>query len=361
MGKARFLYDNLITDEDMITVSSLRSGMVTTAKKEGEGSAIISVSGAFSGPADLEYLIEIDSIDAGAEVAQATFKWSDGGSSWNATGVSTSAADILLNNGVNIRWASGSGADFVVGDKWYFKGINLFNPSKMINLDRDSVYRSAVLESPNTIIIDLDANLEAKALILYDHNLTSAATITIEADVAATFDSASFGLPQVVETVTWAAGKILHYLAASATKRYWRLKITDTSNPAGYIEIAELFLGSYMELTPSHLEGYSKGFGLLYDSQTTPYGVSRKRFYNRQRNFAYNFEHLISADITLLENMIDSIASRSTGQLKSFFFNDNSALPDNTWLVDVFDLPEDNKTMGYYNSSLNFIEVMRSV
>jgi hypothetical protein len=79
MGKARFLYNNLITSESIITISSLRSGVVTSALKSGTGSAILNPSGNYSGGVDLEYIVEIDSIAGGAEVGQATFKWSDGG------------------------------------------------------------------------------------------------------------------------------------------------------------------------------------------------------------------------------------------------------------------------------------------
>ncbi len=147
MSKHRFIWDNLITSETMLSVSSLRPGIVTTAKKEGAGSAIIVPSGAFSGAVDLEYIVEIDSIGAGAEVGQATFKWSDGGGTWDGSGITTLATNILLNNGVYVKWTTGAGADFVVGDKWYFKGINLFNAGKMIDLNRDHSYRSAKLDT----------------------------------------------------------------------------------------------------------------------------------------------------------------------------------------------------------------------
>ncbi len=147
MSKARFLYQNLITTESMLTVSSLRPGIVTSAKKEGAGSAILTPSGAFSGAVDFEYIVEIDSIAAGAEVGQATFKWADGGGIWNGSGITTLATNILLNNGVYVKFTTGAGADFVVGDKWYFKGVNLFNAGKMIDFNRDHGYRSAKLDT----------------------------------------------------------------------------------------------------------------------------------------------------------------------------------------------------------------------
>ena len=143
----RFIYDNLVADESMISVSSLRNGLVMSAKKEGADSAVITISGNFRGPVDLEYIVEIDNIGGGAEVGQATYKWSDGGGTWNAIGVVTPAAPTELNNGMKIAFTGGAGADFVVGDKWYFKGINLFNAGRMLDRDRDHIYRSAELDT----------------------------------------------------------------------------------------------------------------------------------------------------------------------------------------------------------------------
>ena len=147
MPNPRFIYDNLISSESMISVSSLRGGMVTGAKKEGTGSAVITVAGAFTGPIDLEYIIEIDGIGGGTEVGQATFKWSDGGGIWNATLVTTPAIATALNYGITILFTGGAGADFALADRWYFKGINLFNAAKTIDRDRDTSYRSSGLDS----------------------------------------------------------------------------------------------------------------------------------------------------------------------------------------------------------------------
>jgi len=143
----RFLYDNLITDASMITVSSLRKGIVTSAVKSGTGSATLTVYGDFTGSEDLEYTIEIDSVAGGVSVGEATFKWSDGGGSWDATSVTTPSVATELNNGVYVYFTAGSGDDFALGDKWYFKAINLFNAEKMLDGDRDSVYRSIGLDT----------------------------------------------------------------------------------------------------------------------------------------------------------------------------------------------------------------------
>lgn len=361
MGKPRFLYNNFITSESMIAVSSLRNGIVTSAKKDGTGSAAITTAGNYTGTTDLEYIVEIDSIVGGAEVGQATFKWSDGGGTWDATGVTTSAVAINLNNGVTVFWTTGSGADFVVGDRWYFKGINLFSAGKLIDNDRNHRYRSAALGAPNTITITLTAEAQVDALVIFDHNFTSAATIVLWGDDAATFDSDG-GAAQVIETITWASSKILHYLTtADRTKRYWQLRITDASNPDSYIEIGELFLGNYTELSRSYEPGFSRTINLLHESNVTPYGTSRKRFYNQQISFKYDFGCLSPSDFTLLKTMINTITDRDTGIFKSFFFNDDSATVSNNWLVDILKLSETHQALNYYNTTIELTEAVKSV
>lgn len=361
MGKCRFLYNNLITDESMLTVSSLRYGLVTAALKEGTGSAMLNPSGNYSGSTDKEYIIEIDSVAAGAEVGQATFKWSDGGGSWNAVGVTTSATNITLNSGVQVNWSSGAGADFVLGDKWYLKGINLFNAGKMLDLDRDHRYRSKDLETPNTITIDLGSAQEVKALAIYDHNFTAAATLLLEADDAATFDSDG-GSAQFSEAVTWADDKILHYLSAATTKRYWRLSVTDAANTDGYIEIGELFLGSYMEMSRTFSNGFSEKIEFLMQSNTTSYGIRRDRFYNTRATWTFNFNVMEATDVDLVRALLAAIADRNTGKLSPFYFNKDSAMPGDFYFVKVTGgLSIIHRVRTYYDLPLTLVEVLRSV
>lgn len=204
-----------------------------------------------------------------------------------------------------------------------------------------------------TINIDFETATEVKVLIIDGHNLTDAATITLK----------GIEPPIFSEAVTSPVGGsiIIYYLSAATTKQYWHLQITDNANPDGYIDIGDIFLGSYMELSKTYSKGFSKGFKLLYDSNRTPYGIVKKRFYNRQRSFMYDFKLLLMADIVLLEDMIDSIASRSTGQLKPFWFNDNADIPVQTWMVDVSAIPEDHRADPFYRTTLEFNEIMKSI
>lgn len=351
MSSCRFLYSNLITSESQITVSSLRNGIVSSASKDGTGSATLNTSGNFTGATDLEYFLEIDSILGGAEVGQATFKWSDGGGSWDATGVTTSATNILLNNGVYVNWTIGSGDDFVLADKWYFKAINLFNSGKMIDGNRDTRYRSAALGAPNTISLDLGTNALTNTLEIYDHNFTSTATITFRDD------SSTF-----TEPVLWNAEKITHYLSTAQTAyHHWVIEITDALNPDGYIEIGELFLGTYLELTQGHERNPDRPIEYIEDAGYTPYGVRKTRFYNLRKKYNIRYDNLLEVDSDSLDTMFTAITSRTTGILKPIYWNEDSAYPNDTWLMNITGMPGSRPLNTLWSVSIPMEEVLRSI
>lgn len=361
MAKCRFLYDNKITDDAVITVSSQKVGVVTTAVKEGSGSATMTTSGNFSGSKDLEYLVECDGIGAGAEVGQATFKWSDGGGSWDATGVTTPSIATELNNGAYVAFASGDDDDFAVGDKWYFKGLNYFSPYKMIDNNRDTRYRSAALGLPNTVTIDLGSAKAVNAIAIYDHNFTSGATITLKGNTADSWESPAFS-----ETITYNAEKILQYLTSTQTYRYWQLQITDAANSDGYIEIGTLGLFEYMELSKNFANDWGNGYAGLIDSEATQYGVRKQRFYNWQESIDIQFKNMVSADWTKIQAMLAVLGTRDDGIIRPFFFNVDST--DATWFYFCDSLVINNHKYlfardgeKYQNFDMAFQEVLRSV
>lgn len=146
MGLARWMNSSrrLVTDAaTQITASSIFSGALGTARKEGTGSASMDVGGAFTGSGVLEYLVRIDSVAGGAEVGQATFRWkTSDDSTWVATGVTTSSTFVTLNNGVQVKWTSGTGDDFALNDEWTFKAVRQFGVSKILDPDPDTKWRS---------------------------------------------------------------------------------------------------------------------------------------------------------------------------------------------------------------------------
>ena len=356
-----FLYNNFLTSINNITaVSSLRNGYVTPAVKAGSGTGTMQTGGNFTGQQDLEYTVEIDSVSSGAEIGQATFKWSDGGGSWDASGVLTNSSFLDLNNGAQVKWTAAAGDDFVLADKWYFKGINLFNPAKLVDGLRDTFYRSATLSSPNTITIDLLTAQTPQALILWDHNITVGATITIYGN-----DSDSWSAPAYTDTISYAENFILHPLVSPEAYRYWRINITDTGNPDGYIQISELFLGEYFSPENNYESDLDIPQEFIFNSNQSAYGISRYRYFNRRKTFNVLFPYISNSQKNYFLSLVEDVTDKTTGKLKNFYFAPNDTkLIDNcivAYMVQLLSFSVTEHNFDYYSIRLTFQEVLQSV
>ncbi len=142
MGKGRYLYDNLITAGSMLTASSIWAGTVGSPLKEGTGAGTMTPSGAYAGTDDRLYTVEVD---GAGDIGAATFKWRKNASiGWEAAAVAPRASSVTLEDGVLVRFGSGTGTDFNLGDKWTFKATRFFSPAKTIDRDPDIPWRSAL-------------------------------------------------------------------------------------------------------------------------------------------------------------------------------------------------------------------------
>jgi len=355
VGKCRFLYDDLVVKPaTIITPNSWKRGQILAPLKSGTGSAILTPEGIYSYGNDLEYTIVIDSITAGTGIGQATYKWKTSqNSGWAASGVATSSVATALNNGVTIKWTAGG--TFALNDTWYFKAINRFSGEKLRDYNRDTSYRSGDVTGTKTIVFDMMSAMSANSIIIYDHNFTSAATITLEANA-----TDSWGTPAFTETIPWATLKILRYLAATPSYRYFRLSITDSSNPDGYIEIGELFLGEYMELTRTALPQFSQAITLAITEGRNRYNAVRKRFHNFINRFDGTLQFLTDADIVKLDALVSGIADRELETIRPIYFNlnanDTSVFHLMEWVSYDKRLIERSANVNYYAVSLTLSE-----
>lgn len=195
MGKGRFLYSNRITGASMLTASSIFPGTVGSALKEGTGSGTMTPSGAYTGTDDRLYTVEID---LAGDVGTATFRWRRNTSSgWEASGVLTSTSNLVLENGVQVKFAAGSGTDFILADSWTFKAVRFFAPGKLIDLDPDVPWRSNLLSArPALADVNMEVFLPAtRNDLLRSEELDNASwtknDVTISADAVAAPDGQS--------------------------------------------------------------------------------------------------------------------------------------------------------------------------
>jgi hypothetical protein len=321
------MYQNRVTAASMLTVSSEKRGVVGLAVKEGTGSATAEASGTYSGSEDLRYTVEIDSVAGGAEVGQATFRWKDGTGDWNASEVTTSTAPVSLNNAVSIKFASGSGADFVLADKWTFIARKPYGRAKLIDLNRNSEFRTRGLgDNPHWIKADLGAALQVQAFVLLDHNLTSGATITLQANSAD-----DWGAPPYSQAVTWTAGTLCLFL--DQTYRWWRLTISDDANPAGYLRASEFYLGAYLEFGILAPVQPSRKRNVFHEtSSRSLVGVERPQALSRWREWDLRVSHLDAGQIASLRGVFEALRDYSAQRVWPCYFTPKATVPAETYL-----------------------------
>ena len=162
---------------------------------------------------------------------------------------------------------------------------------------RTKVWR-ATGKSDEYVQFTLPSAQPVTQVAIFNHNLTSAATVTI---LAATNSSFS---PTAVTTsgLTYNSGVLLHHFATTQSYQYWRIRVQDSGN-SNNVELGFAFLGTHVDFD------YRPGFSLKpihpaivkrsWDNQKTTYQKSQYR--------AVGFNIGDAQDISKLDNIIDTI------------------------------------------------------
>lgn len=331
---------NYITSASMLTPSTEKAGVAGAAIKTGTGAGALEAGGAYIGEADALYTVEIDSVSGGTEIGQASFRWKDGGVNWNATGLLTSEVPINLNNGVTIKFIGGAGDDFAQGDAWEFTAVKHFGRERLLDLDRGTAWRSAGLDNPDFITADLGQARLVSAAIIADHNFTAEAEIRLQANTSGTWTD-----PAYDQALTHHEGLIAVF--PDQTYRYWRLAVTDSSNPDGFVSLGEFYLGSFLELS----------FGVILDDFKRGLVMSDPQ---KEAKESFAFDLFISqpSETQALTGFFRSLMNLEDGRVEPFFFCwDHSSASSATKLVRVESgILFVNTSRDYHRFGLSLIE-----
>lgn len=105
------------------------------------------------------------------------------------------------------------------------------------------------------IKLDLGSAAKITCLGIFNHNLTSSATVTLEANSSDYWSPPGYGqslsLASDVDSVVFP--RIVYFL--DQTYRYWRISFDDPSNPAGWISVGRIVAGEYYEFTRNAARG----------------------------------------------------------------------------------------------------------
>ncbi|OGL68821.1 MAG: hypothetical protein A3J27_12150 [Candidatus Tectomicrobia bacterium RIFCSPLOWO2_12_FULL_69_37] len=123
------------------------------------------------------------------------------------------------------------------------------------------------------------------------------------------------------ETITWRAGMMSRYLStAPRSHRYWRLLIEgDGANPAGYVEIAELYLGGYFEPAYGFAWRNVVAEEALERGQETENGSVRSVLLNRGRRAVLPYAHVSAGQKGLFLSMFQAVKDKGAERNKPLF------------------------------------------
>ena len=156
--------------------------------------------------------------------------------------------------------------------------------------------------STQTVVVNLATAQTITVVAVMGHNLTSAANITLEGNTSDSWPGATS------QTVTYNAGVILKFFTGSSYQ-YWRFTIEDTTNTDGYLEIGRLWIGTYMDVSPSSLLDFTV---TKKRSDMVVYGKNRQKFSTPGigwREFRLSFPVTANAMIEQIEDMYDDIGN----------------------------------------------------
>jgi len=219
-------------------ISSVQEADIGAPSFSGTGSDDITISGNYNGVWTNTLRIKIDGTGT-----PNTFTWSiDGGSTWEATGVDCSTTDILLQDGIYVKWTSTTG--HVLDDYW------------------DSVIKSWAIE-----LSGLTANSN-----VYNAGSRIGTTLPLRSVSAATFTSvdADSGVSQgtparlyLTSTTGFTIGEDV-YIATPGEDENWEIR-----------EIDSVQAGEYVDFTVAMTKDFSPG------DFATVVGTGEEAFWSR--------------------------------------------------------------------------------
>ncbi len=167
--------------------------------------------------------------------------------------------------------------------------------SNLYGIPVTRTWRSASLATQDISIV-LNTSLPVNIVALVNHNLSSSATITVDAGSTSAVSDYSTAIP-------WRELTAFLALIPSQTYRFWRIRITDSSNSNGYIQVGYLMIGQLTQLSQNFRTEWKNTTEWTTQDGRSPYNVP---FYERraqQQHLLLNFNPLTDTEMTDLRTL----------------------------------------------------------
>lgn len=249
--RPRFFPDNWLLSTSPPVASSEAEAIVGSVQPETENENEVTVSGTYTGRQDREFVIRIV-LNGDAGIAR--FSWSPDGEVLETSGSILTTTSVSLQEGLSVGFTG----TFEEGAVFRFPVVRPHGADRMLDGDRDTEYRTADVSGEKTIDFDLGSTLTPGVFALMDHNLTASASLRLKASNDPSFGTLIANIVVAIPLGTSGSptGRLVKYLremqadgeqSAGWTARYWRVAVSDPTNPEGVIRWSEAYLGPWEE------------------------------------------------------------------------------------------------------------------
>lgn len=156
----------------------------------------------------------------------------------------------------------------VLSDQAILTATDAVGDMAAVNLQRLSLFRKyRTLSLTPSISLDFGTAQEIDTLALIAHNGSGSLVIKAgSTNAASDFTSSSYDLI-TGDDFGYGVNLCFVKLPAAQTYRYWKIEITDTSNPNGFFECGRLYLGKVFQ--PALNADYGFNLGFIDNSKVT--------------------------------------------------------------------------------------------
>ena len=192
-------------------------------------------------------------------------------------------------------------------------------------LARDK-WKSAVLTSPQNLVIDFTIARVCDAIVLQNHNFNSIGLGSGDSLALQYADDPGFSAGAGNAKI-WSNGETItdpvYVTFTSQTKRYWRLRFTKSGGLTGYPALGNLFLGLKLDFgTPYNMPARVNRDGYKTSLFTAIEGTIRStQTFGSRRNWGFGFKAGNAMNSTVRSNLTTFIQT-VRGMLRPFYLID---------------------------------------
>lgn len=205
-----------------------------------------------------------------------------------------------------------------------------------------------------TVVIDLGATTSCSIFAILSHNIVSTGTVTVNGN-----DSIGSGMTWITsgesstQTFTYNADIMLQFVNA-IDNRYW--KFTFTGQTAGSLEIGRLWIGDYINISPTSLDDFTV---TLKTDDTVVYGKCRQKYASvgcQWRQFDLSFPKTNPSMISAIQTMYETVGKHTSFIFCNFDSLRTYPLVEPCYCSITNDIGFNHKSRQFYTYSLTLEE-----